>query len=136
MNAVDTNVLIYARDPRDAAKQATATSLISAMTDGVLLWQVACEYVAASRKLEKFGYDQTQAIADLADMRGAWRTALPQWENFDRAERLLRKYRLSFWDAMIVSACLEGGVTRLYSEDFDDSARAEGLEVINPFASS
>jgi predicted nucleic acid-binding protein len=134
MNAVDTNVLIYARDPRDAAKQRTAISLISAMPDGVLLWQVACEYVAASRKLKKFGYDQTQAIADLGDMRVAWKTVLPQWENFDRAERLLRKYSLSFWDAMVIAACLEGGVTRLYSEDFGDFLRAEGLEVVNPFA--
>jgi predicted nucleic acid-binding protein len=136
MNAVDTNVLIYARDPRDSVKQRTAISLISATTDGVLLWQVACEYVAASRKLEKYGYDQTQAIADLADMRGAWRTVLPQWETFDRAERLLHKYSLSFWDALLVAACLEGGVSRLYSEDFDNSVRAEGLEVINPFAAS
>ena len=29
MNAVDTNVLIYAHDPRDAAKQAVAVSLIN-----------------------------------------------------------------------------------------------------------
>ena len=80
--------------------------------------------------------EQQKFFVDLADMRGAWRTVLPKWENFDRAERLLRKYSLSFWDAMIVAACLEGGVTRLYSEDFDDSARAEGLEVVNPFAAS
>ena len=31
-------------------------------------------------------------------------------------------------------ACIEVGVTRLYTEDFDDSVRAEGLEVVNPFA--
>ena len=42
MDAVDTNVLLYAHDPRDAAKQATAASLLSSLTDGVLLWQVAC----------------------------------------------------------------------------------------------
>jgi predicted nucleic acid-binding protein len=50
MNAVDTNILIYVKDPRDARKQAVAASLTSSLTDGVLLWQVACEYVAASRK--------------------------------------------------------------------------------------
>ena len=67
MNAVDTNILIYARDPRDVQKQGTAETLLSSMIDGVLLWQVACEYLAASRKLEQFGYDRSQAIADLAD---------------------------------------------------------------------
>ncbi|HVF54946.1 MAG TPA: PIN domain-containing protein [Pyrinomonadaceae bacterium] len=134
MNAVDTNVLIYARDPRDPARQAAADALLSSLVDGVLLWQVACEYVAASRKLEKFGYDSKQAMADVADMRAAWTTVLPSWNVFDRAERLLQKYTLSFWDAMIVAACLEGGVARLYSEDFDASAQREGLEIVNPFA--
>ena len=133
MNAVDTNILIYARDPRDLQKQATAADLLSLMTDGILLWQVACEYLAASRKLEQFGYDRSQAIADLADMRQAWQTILPSWEVLDRALRLLAKYQLSFWDATLIAACLEAGVTRLYSEDFDASAQAEGLEIVNPF---
>lgn len=134
MNAVDTNILIYARDPRDPAKQLVADALLSSLVDGVLLWQVACEYVAASRKLEKFGFKQEQALADIGDMRKAWRTALPTWNVIDKAEQLLRNRSLSSWDALIVAACLEAGVTRLYSEDFDDSAGAEGLEVINPFA--
>jgi len=134
MNAVDTNVLIYARDPRDSMKQAAANALLSSLADGVLLWQVACEYIAASRKLEAFGYDRAQAMADISDMREAWSTMLPSWAVMDRAERLLAKYQLSFWDALIIAACLEVGVTRLYSEDFDSSARAEGLEIINPFA--
>lgn len=134
MNAVDTNVLIYSRDPRDPSKQAVANNLLASLTDGVLLWQVACEYLAASRKLERFGYDLTQALADVSDMRAAWLTVLPTWDVADRAERLLQKYSLSFWDALLVAACLEAGVTRLYTEDFDDSLRAEGLEVINPFA--
>ncbi|WP_146003501.1 PIN domain-containing protein [Fischerella thermalis] len=51
MNAVDTNILIYVSDPRDPAKQTMAASLVSSLTDGVLIWQVACEYLAASRKL-------------------------------------------------------------------------------------
>lgn len=133
MNAVDTNILIYARDPRDPAKQAIAASLLSSLTDGALLWQVACEYIAASRKLEAFGYDQTQALADIADMREAWEIILPTWSVMDRVTRLLPRYQLSFWDALIISACLEAGVTRLYSEDFDASTQAERLEVVNPF---
>jgi predicted nucleic acid-binding protein len=39
----------------------------------------------------------------------------------------------SFWDAMIVSACLECGVTRLYSEDLPGSAVRGPLEIVNPF---
>jgi hypothetical protein len=56
MNAVDTNVLLYVHDPRDPAKQTLAASLVRSLTDAALLWQVACEYLAASRKLAAFGY--------------------------------------------------------------------------------
>lgn len=58
MNAVDTNILIYVNDRRDSIKQETAISLVATLTDGALLWQVACEYLAASRKLESMGYDR------------------------------------------------------------------------------
>jgi predicted nucleic acid-binding protein len=69
MNAVDTNVLLYVHDPRDPSKQQTATALIQSLADGVLLWQVASEYLSASAKLEPFGYDRTQAWQDVRDLR-------------------------------------------------------------------
>jgi predicted nucleic acid-binding protein len=134
MNAVDTNILFYVHDPRDASKRVIAKKLIESISDGVLLWQVACEYVAISRKLEPFGYSSANAWQYIRELQDAWDTLLPTWEVLERAEVLLRRYSLSPWDALIVAACLEGGVTRLYTEDFDDSVRAEGLEVVNPFA--
>jgi predicted nucleic acid-binding protein len=73
MNAVDTNVLIYAHDSRDPVKQEKAVALIGSLTDGVLLWQVACEYIAASRKLVAYGFSQQQAFADLQQLQMVWR---------------------------------------------------------------
>jgi hypothetical protein len=40
MNAVDTNILVYANDPRDPRKQTIAGTLMEDLDDGVLLWQV------------------------------------------------------------------------------------------------
>jgi predicted nucleic acid-binding protein len=37
---------------------------------------------------------------------------------------------------MIIAACVEGGVTRLYSEDFDAYPQVDGLEIVNPFSVS
>lgn len=133
MNAVDTNVLIYAHDPRDTTKNSIAISLIDSLFDGVLLWQVACEFLWASRKLVPFGYDQTQAWSEVRRLRRAWRTTIPDWIVMDHASTLLTRYSLSFWDAMIVAACLEAGVTHLYSEDFDGYKKIEGLSLLNPF---
>jgi predicted nucleic acid-binding protein len=132
MNALDTNVLLYVHDPRDTAKQATAASLLQSLTEGVLLWQVVCEYLAASRKLEPLGYNRSKAWQDIHDLRQVWTTILPSWDVLEQAERLLSSYSLSFWDSMIIAACLEGGVARLYSEDFDAYPHVDGLEIVNP----
>jgi predicted nucleic acid-binding protein len=134
MNAVDTNVLFYVHDPRDAAKRVVAATLVESLSDGVLLWQVACEYLAASRKLEPLGYSRAQAWQYIRELQDAWATLPPTWEVLERAEYLLDRYSLSSWDALLIAACLEGHITRLYSEDFDTSVQAEGIEIVNPFA--
>jgi predicted nucleic acid-binding protein len=132
MNAVDTNILIYINDPRDPVKQEIASSLVSALTDGVLLWQVACEYLAASRKLEPFGYDKNQAWQYIRDLQQVWHTALPTWHVLNRAEDLSSRFSLSYWDAMIAAACIEGNVQTLYTEDFGYPS-IDKLNIVNPF---
>lgn len=132
MNAVDTNILIYVNDPRDPTKQEIAASLVSTLTDGVLLWQVACEYLAASRKLEPLGYDRAQAWQYIRDLQQVWHTVLPTWSVLNRAEDLLNGFSLSYWDAMIVAACLSANVQTLYTEDFGYS-NIDGLGIVNPF---
>ena len=134
MNAVDTNVLIYARDPRDPVKQQKARALTADLTDGALFWQVACEFIAASRKLTAIGYTQAQAWRELQELRVLWKLIVPSENVFVRAEELTATHNLSFWDAMIVAACVESGITRLYTEDFDNSLRqATGVEIVSPF---
>ena len=39
--AFDTNVLVYACDADDPARNEIATSLLTGSTEGILLWQVA-----------------------------------------------------------------------------------------------
>jgi predicted nucleic acid-binding protein len=134
MNAVDTNVLIYARDPRHPLKHETARELTAEMPNGALLWQVACEFIAASRKLTDVGYTQAQAWRELEQLRRLWKIILPGEDVLLRAEQLATTHNLSFWDSLLVAACMEGGVTRLYTEDFDTSlSKATGIDIVNPF---
>jgi len=133
MNAVDTNILFYAHDPRDPAKQQIATNLIAGLTEGTLLWQVACEYLSASRKLEPIGYSYSDAVEDIRSLRRVWNTVVPNWKAIDRLEALRANYSLSFWDGLLIAACLESGVRRLYSEDFSGYGRIESVEVVDPF---
>jgi predicted nucleic acid-binding protein len=133
MRAVDTNVLIYIHDPRDPVKQAKASALVASMTDGALLWQVACEFLAASRKLAATGYDQKQAFQDLTALRQVWTMVAPSSSVLDRAESLTGRFSLSFWDSMVIAAGLEGGIQHFYSEDFDAYSNIDGMRISNPF---
>lgn len=132
MNAVDTNILIYINDPRDPIKQGIASTLVSSLTNGALLWQVACEYLAASRKLEPLGYDRAQAYQYIRDLQQVWSTILPTWSVIDRAEYLMNHFSLSQWDSIIVAACLEANVQTFYTEDLGYS-NINGLVIVNPF---
>ena len=77
MNAVDTNVLVYLHDPRDRNKQAAAAALVSSLTDGVLIWQVACEYVAAARKLKALGVTNDEIWRNLRLLQSSGRWYCP-----------------------------------------------------------
>jgi|CXWL01.1.fsa_nt_gi predicted nucleic acid-binding protein len=134
MHAVDTNVLIYAADPRDPFKQERAATTMRELETPALLWQVAAEYLSASRKLESVGFARTSAWQEIDRLRRAWTIVYPTWETVPLARDLLARYSLSFWDAMLVSACLRGGVTRLYTEDFSGYGSIDTVEVVNPFA--
>jgi predicted nucleic acid-binding protein len=133
MNAVDTNILIYANDSRDPVKQRIAIDLVLSLVNGVLLWQVVCEYLAASRKLERFGYTQAQAWEYICDLKQVWYIALPNWQVLERTQDLMRRFSLSYWDAMIISACLEAKVQTFYTEDLGYS-NIDGLIIVNPFS--
>ena len=61
MIALDTNILIYCCDERDPRRQQIALDLVAETTEGVLPWQVACEFIAASRKLADQGFTAAQA---------------------------------------------------------------------------
>jgi len=133
MIALDTNVLIYACDKADPARQQIAFDLISSTTDAVILWQVACEFIAASRKLDRQGFTAADAWARLSEFLNVCPLVMPKDRTvLDRAKDLHLGRHVSFWDAMIQAACLDAGVRLLYSEDIP-GGEVGGIPVANPF---
>ena len=121
------------RQSRTTFRQKIALDLVSSAPDSVLLWQVACEFVAAWRKLRSQGFTAVDAWDRLADYLALFPLILPSAGAFTRARVLHMEEGWQFWDAMIVAACLESGVTRLYTEDLPGSAVRGPLEIVNPF---
>lgn len=60
---------LYTCDKSEPERQQKALALIDRVTDGVLPWQVACEFIAASRKLQGQGFTPAAAWDRLADFR-------------------------------------------------------------------
>ncbi len=132
--AFDTNVLIHSCDGSNPERQSKALTVLSTDDDAILCWQVAVEFIAASRKLAERGMTTKQAWERLDRFRETFRLVFPSSAVLAQARQLHIEQHWSFWDGLIVAACLDAGVTRLYSEDLPGRKPPNGLEIINPFA--
>ena len=99
----------------------------------MLLWQVAAEFVAAARKLAPQGFTSAHAWARLRDFMGLLQLIVPSPGVFDHAQSLHQEQGLSFWDAMIVGACIDSEVRTLYSEDLPGRMFGDRIQIVNPF---
>ena len=94
---------------------------------------MACEFIAASRKLSAQGFAVSDAWNRLAEFLTLFRLILPTAGVLERGQRLHATHGLSFWDALILAACSEAGVEILYSEDVPGILMLGTLKVVNPF---
>jgi hypothetical protein len=95
-------------------------------------WQVACEFVAASRKLADQGFTAAHAWQRLAEFLALFALIMPAPAVLERTRELHVHQR---WSSGMrrLSACIEAGVARLYSEELP-GRKIETLEKVNPFA--
>jgi len=130
----DTNILVYLFDAGAPAKQRRARELLDKHTragETLLSTQILQEfYVAVTRKLATpldLG-SAYEAVRELAVMPTV-RVDIPLILS---AIQLSRERKLSFWDALVIRAAIEGGATTLYSDDFQSGQIFETLTVANP----
>ena len=135
MNAVDTNVWVYSHDSREPVKQQIALDTVAAARPMLLPWQVGCEFIAATRKLQPLGFTTDDAWRNLDNMRQMARgVAMPDIADWNTARDLATAEMLSFWDALLLATCLRHGVKTLYTEDLGSPRTIRGTQVVNPFA--
>ena len=134
MNAVDTNVLIYAVSSDEQVKGPVALQLLDGLsaTDTLLLWQVVCELGSVLAKLKRLGRAPADIGSIVAAVRSRFPLVMPSPAVLDECLRLHHELSFSYWDAMLIAACREAGVDRLYSEDLP-GREVSGLVVENPF---
>ena len=135
MIACDTNVYVYALSDDDPGRRARAVSLLSSLskTDTVMLWQVACEFAAVLTRPRPKRRVADEAFDAMLALRGRFPLILPSPTVLDRGLDIHRKDQISYWDAMLLAACLEADVTRLYTQDLQSAPSIRGIEIVDPF---
>lgn len=131
----DTNILVYAIDAGDPARQAKAIDRFerACVSDTVALsTQVLQEfYSIVTRKLRPplSPREAARQVKHLSAFRIAGATA----HSIQDAMALAQKHRLQWWDALILEAALRLGADLLVSQDGQHGQRFGKLVVENPF---
>jgi predicted nucleic acid-binding protein len=132
----DTNLFVYAMDPREPAKHIAAKAIVEAMGEvqaavglqvvgelqNVLRRRLRTPSATAFEYARKifvsfptFAYDEAAVDCALGEVFGG---------------------RLSYWDALLLAAAEAVGVRTMISEDMADGLKFRELQVVSPFGPS
>lgn len=132
----DTNVLVYLFDADGSDKRKKARALFQKHAEAgdiLLSTQVLQEfYVVVTRKLAR--PLDAAAAAQAVSSFGELPLVQIDTQLILSAMHRSRNDQLSFWDALIVQAAIEGHASTLYSEDMQSGQVLDNLRVVNPFS--
>ena len=132
---LDTNILVYAYDSHYPQKQAMAGSILKSGIEqdtAVLSVQVMGEFfvVVTGRIKSPLTPDQASEIIDILQ------TMMVVEIDMDIVKRAIdthQRYRISYWDSLIVAAAETAGCETILSEDLNHGQTYNGVLVKDPF---
>jgi len=133
---VDTNILMYAHDTASGTKHERARALVENLwreRSGVVSTQVLQELAVNLRRKAGRPLNAKETREVVSDYL-AWHVVVNGGDSILGALELEERYRISFWDALIIQAAQACGADVLYSEDLSDGQHYGGLRVVNPLA--
>lgn len=135
---IDTNILVYAYDSSAEKRHELAQRLLAELWQkgqGCLSIQTLQEFfVTITRKVAK--PMSTEQAAQIISDFGHWRVHSPTVEDVLAAIALQERYRLSFWDAMVLTSAERLECAVVWSEDLNPGQSYTTVKVFNPFVSA
>ncbi len=127
--AIDTNVAIYAFS-KDA-RRIVAMELLGARPK--ISIQVLNEFTSVSLRKRKVEWSEIEEALDIISQLASSTRALG-YEVHDLARVVAQRYKMGFYDSLIVAASLLDRCDVLYSEDMQHGLVIDGrLTITNPF---
>jgi len=133
---LDTNIFVYTFDPNARAKASKSASLVRKAADtgeGVVSYQVVQEFFNVA--FRRFSPAMTVPEAEQY-LITVFRPLLAVHSSpalYISALTIKTRYRLGWYDSLIVAAALEAGCSSLYTEDLHHGSEIETLRIENPF---
>ena len=133
---LDTNVIVYAFDQSFPEKAKIAQRLI---TDGaadkqaIISYQVVQEFINVALRRFRLAIVRSDLESFVITALFPMMAISSSPALLIGALRLLGENQLSWYDALIVAAALQGGCKVLYSEDMQHGCRFGDLVIQNPF---
>lgn len=130
---VDTNVFLHAVDRADPRKQQAAQLWRAELWKsrrGRTSFQVLQEFfINATQKSLSSKEDARAEVRDLL----TWNPIPLDGTTLEHSWKIQDRYKLSFWDALIVAAARQARCGYLLTEDLQAGQNLDGVEVVNPF---
>ena len=129
---LDSNILIYSYSITETEKQLAARKLIAG-NNSFISTQVLQELVNIATRKFRFSLAEAQkAIKECCHNNDLH---VNTEDTILQACQVAQQYGFSFYDSLIISAALECGCSRLYSEDMQHNQKINNsLTIINPFS--
>jgi len=132
---VDTNVLVYLRDAANVVKQGIAQQWFESLwreQTGRTSMQVLNEYYVRATRTVKQLRSPDEAWDDVQTLL-AWDPQVIDAELLQAGRDVQQRYRLSWWDSLIVGAAQLQQCPVLLTEDMQDGMMFGTVTVQNPF---
>ena len=134
---LDTNIFVYSFDASSPKKAAKSTKLIRSAIEtrgGIVSYQVVQEFFNVA--LRRFVKPMSSADAEQY-LSTTFRPLLSVHSSpalYGEALRIGARFRLAWYDSLIVASAIEGQCDILYSEDLQDGQQFGRVLISNPFA--
>jgi predicted nucleic acid-binding protein len=134
---LDTNIFVYSFDASSPKKAAQAKKLIRRAIEtrtGVVSYQVVQEFFNVA--LRRFAKPMSSVDAEQY-LSTTFRPLLSVHSSmalYGEALRIGARFRLSWYDSVIVASSIEGQCDVLFTEDFQNGQQIESVTISNPFA--